>query len=60
MLSFQHVINMKINDINQCEIEILGMFYITCLHAQLLSHVQLFVTPWTEAHQTLLSMGFLR
>ena len=28
--------------------------------AQSLSHVQLFVTPWTIAHQASLSMGFLR
>ena len=27
-------------------------------HAQLLNHVQLFVTPWTVAHQALLSMAF--
>ena len=26
----------------------------------LLSHVQLFVTPWTVAHQAPLSMGFYR
>ena len=26
----------------------------------LLSHVQLFVTPWTEAHQASLSMEFSR
>ena len=25
-----------------------------------LSHVELFVTPWTAAHQALLSMGFSR
>ena len=25
-----------------------------------LSHVQLFVTPWTVAHLALLSLGFLR
>ena len=31
-----------------------------CMHAQSLSHVGLFVTPWTVAHQALLSMGFLR
>ena len=30
------------------------------LDACVLSHVQLFVTPWTVAHQALLSMGFLR
>ena len=28
------------------------------MHAQLFSHVQLFVTLWTVAHQTPLSMGF--
>ena len=28
-----------------------------CMHIQLLSHVQLFVTPWTVAHQAPLSMG---
>ena len=31
-----------------------------CLHAQLLSHGQLFVTPWTVARQAPLSMGFSR
>ena len=31
-----------------------------CMHAQSLSHVGLFVTLWTVAHQALLSMGFLR
>ena len=30
------------------------------IHAQLLSHVQLFVTPWTVAHQAPLSMIFSR
>ena len=30
----------------------------TYVHAQLLSCVQLFVTPQTEAHQAALSMGF--
>ena len=30
------------------------------LHAQLLSRVQLFATPWTIAHQAPLSMGFSR
>ena len=29
-----------------------------CLCAQLLSHVQLFATPWTVAHQAPLSMEF--
>ena len=31
-----------------------------CMHAQSLSRVQLFVTPWTVAHQAPLSMGFFR
>ena len=29
-----------------------------CVHVQLLSHVQPFVTRWTTAHQDPLSMGF--
>ena len=34
---------------------------LTFLHcAYLLSHVQLFVTPWTVAHKAPLSMGFLQ
>ena len=28
------------------------------MHAQSLSHVQLFTTPWTVAHQAPLPMGF--
>ena len=31
-----------------------------CVCAQLFSRVSLFVTPWTVAHQTPLSMGFSR
>ena len=31
-----------------------------CLRAQLLSHVQIFVTPWAVARQAPLSMGFSR
>ena len=31
-----------------------------CIHAQPLSHVKLFATPWTVAHQAPLSMGFPR
>ena len=31
-----------------------------CVHARLLSCVQLFATPWTAAHQVLLPMGFPR
>ena len=30
------------------------------MHAKSLSHVQLFATPWTVAHQALLSMGILQ
>ena len=30
------------------------------MHAQSLSRVRLFATPWTIAHQVLLSMGFSR
>ena len=40
------------------------MFFFTVIlhraHAPLLSHVQLFVTPWTVAHQVPLSMEFSR
>ena len=34
--------------------------YIICMHAQSLSHVQLFVTLWTVACQDPLSIGFSR
>ena len=34
--------------------------YFVHVHAQLLSHVQLFATPWTAAHQGPLSTGFSR
>ena len=30
-----------------------------CVYAQFLSHVRLFTTPWTVAHQAPLSMAFL-
>ena len=33
---------------------------LVCMGAQWLSHVQLFATPWTAAHQAPLSMGFPR
>ena len=33
-------------------------FYHACLLTQLLSHVWLFATPWTVAHQASLSIGF--
>ena len=35
------------------------MIYVLCC-AQLLSRVQLFVTPWTVAHQAPLSIGILQ
>ena len=38
----------------------LGPVFRVRVHAKLLSHVQLFVTPWTIAHETPLSMGFSR
>ena len=31
-----------------------------CVHAKLFSHVRLFVTLWTRAHQASLSMGFFK
>ena len=34
--------------------------YVICMLAQYLSPVRLFVTPWTIAHQTPLSIGFPR
>ena len=33
--------------------------FIQCINCLVLSCVQLFVTPWTRAHQAPLSMGFL-
>ena len=36
------------------------IFLCIYVHTQSLSHVQLFVTPWTIAHQAPLSMGFPR
>ena len=31
-----------------------------CARAHVVSHIQLFMTPWTVAHQAPLSMGFPR
>ena len=31
-----------------------------CMHSQLLSHVQLFATPWIVAHQAPMSMEFFK
>ena len=39
---------------------VVHMKAIVCECTHLLSHVQLFVTPWTVAPQTPLSMGFSR
>ena len=39
---------------------LLEVTILSCMHAQLLSHVWLFTTPWTVAHQALLSMEFSR
>ena len=36
------------------------MSFVVVVIFQLLSHVRLFVTPWTVAHQAPLSMGFPR
>ena len=44
----------------------IGVFYLSCIgethkvKIKLLSHVQLFVTPWTVAYQASPSMGFSR
>ena len=37
-----------------------NFFFFFCMHAQLLSHVRLFVTSWTIAHQVPLFMKFPR
>ena len=34
--------------------------YLSCLHSFMLSHIQLFATPWTAAHQASSSMRFSR
>ena len=33
---------------------------VVCVHAHPLSHVRLFATSWTVAHQAPLTIGFLR
>ena len=42
----------------QLEIKILVKEYLACVHAQSLSHVQLFVTSWAVVHQAPLFMKF--
>ena len=42
------------------EWQVYANFWIFIAVVQLLSHVRLFVTPWTVARQAPLSMGFLR
>ena len=37
-----------------------NIFFVIWHYAWPLSHVQLFVTPWTVAHQASLSMGILQ
>ena len=37
-----------------------GRWWGQCMHAQLLSRIWLFATPWTVAHQALLSVGVFR
>ena len=41
-------------------LRISGLLITSELHLKSLSHVQLFATPWTVAHQAPLSMGFSR
>ena len=48
--------NLSLGTLKQGEIN----FNNTCVHSLSLSCVQLFVTPWTVAHQALLSMEFSR
>ena len=43
-----------------CIREFMCVYVCVCTCAQTLSHVQLFATPWTVAHQAPLSMGFPR
>ena len=38
----------------------INVFVCVCVCVCALSHVQLFVTPWTVAHQAPLSVGFFR
>ena len=40
------------------QMEKIASTYTHCVHAQSLRHVWLFATPWTEAHQAPLSMGY--
>ena len=42
----------------QLETKMLVKEYLACVHAQSLSHVQLFVTAWSVVHQAPLSMEF--
>ena len=51
--------NIRIKNILQCFYFIFhSCKYMLCISVCMLSHIQLFVTPWTVAHQTPLSMGF--
>ena len=44
----------------EIHLELLDCYLLCILHAQSLSRVQLFATPWTVAHQAPLSVGFSR
>ena len=48
------------NPMNSMKISFTYFYYNLWKCVCMLSHVQLYVTPWTAAHQTLLSMGFFR
>ena len=54
------VLSLREFRIAEKDIGLVGVANRICLHAHLLSCDQLFVTPWTVAHQAPPSMGFLR
>ena len=43
-----------------CDKETVCVCVCVCVCVYVLSHVQLFVTPWTTAFEALLSMGFFK
>ena len=53
---FEHIVDTEKTTREKDENHILNLIYDVCL----LSRVQLFVTPWTVAHQASLSMAFSR
>ena len=54
------VLSLREFRIAEKDIGLVGVANRICLHAHLLSCDQLFVTPWTVAHQAPPSMGFPR